>query len=120
MASSLAIINSHAPFSESSGKDALDMALIFGSYEQEIALFFQGDGVWQLLDQQDGSSLGIKNYLKTFSALPFYEIEQIYICENSLRERNIVDTTFNIEEYKVLGNSDFSAMLNNFHHILRF
>jgi tRNA 2-thiouridine synthesizing protein C len=37
----LAIINSKAPYSSYFGKDALDVALIFGSYEQKVSLFFK-------------------------------------------------------------------------------
>ena len=41
---SIAIVNTQAPFSSATGKEALDAALIFGSFEQAISLFFIGDG----------------------------------------------------------------------------
>ncbi len=37
---SLAILNSKAPYGSSAGKDALDIALVFGSFEQPVSLFF--------------------------------------------------------------------------------
>ena len=92
----LAIINSKAPFSSAYGKDALDIALIFGSFEQKVSLFFQGDGVYQLIDNQDGSLLSIKDYLKTFAAFEFYDIEDIYVCHQSLANREL-DESFHIE-----------------------
>ena len=36
----VAILNTEAPFSSAAGKESLDAALIFGSYEQAISLFF--------------------------------------------------------------------------------
>ncbi|MFQ3209639.1 MAG: tRNA 2-thiouridine synthesizing protein C, partial [Colwellia sp.] len=85
----LAIINSKAPFSSNHGKDALDVALMFGSFEQKVSLFFQGDGVYQLMANQDGRLVSIKDYLKTFSAFEFYDIEDIYVCQQSLVSRQL-------------------------------
>ncbi len=115
----LAIINSKAPFSSVYGKDALDIALIFGSFEQKVSLFFQGDGVYQLIDNQDGSLLSIKDYLKTFAAFEFYDIEDIYVCQQSLANRQL-DESFHIEGVNVLQSIEFSEALNQHAHILRF
>lgn len=115
----LAIINSKAPFSSDFGKDALDVALIFGSFEQKISLFFQGDGVYQLIAEQDGTLVSIKDYLKTFSAFEFYDIEDIYVCQQSLVNRQL-DETFHIENVNVLASVEFGLALNRHQHVLRF
>ncbi len=115
----LAIINSKAPFAESDGKDSLDVALIFASYEQGVSLFFQGDGVYQLMAGQDATILDIKDYLKTFSAFEFYDIEKVYVCEKSLNER-MLSLTFHIEGVSILTADAFSSRLNLHKHILRF
>jgi len=115
----LAIINSKAPFSSSHGKDALDIALIFGSFEQKISLFFQGDGVYQLINNQDGTLLSIKDYLKTFSAFEFYDIEDIYVCQQSLSNRQLGED-FHISDVQVLASIEFGAALNRHQHVLRF
>ncbi len=116
---SLAIINSKAPFSSNDGKDALDVALIFGAFEQKVSLFFQGDGVYQLIANQDGTLVSIKDYLKTFSAFEFYDIEDIYVCQQSLVNRQL-DETFHIEDVKVLASAEFALALNRHQHVLRF
>jgi tRNA 2-thiouridine synthesizing protein C len=115
----LAIINSKAPFSSNHGKDALDVALIFGSFEQQVSLFFQGDGVYQLIANQDGRLVSIKDYLKTFSAFEFYDIEDIYVCQQSLINR-LLDETFHINDVQVLTSIEFGLALNRHQHILRF
>jgi len=115
----LAIINSKAPFSSTHGKDALDIALIFGSFEQKVSLFFQGDGVYQLIAQQDGSLLSVKDYLKTFSAFEFYDIEDIYVCQQSLANRQLGEN-FHISDVQVLPSIEFGAALNRHQHVLRF
>ena len=116
----IAIINAKAPFSSANGRDALDLALIFGSYEQATSLFFQGDGVWQLIDNQNADLINNKNYLKTYSALEFYDIEDIYICQQSLIERGLADNQFHIDNVKVLTKKEFSGILHQHQTIFRF
>ena len=115
----LAIINSKAPFGSSHGKDALDVALIFGSFEQKVSLFFQGDGVYQLMAEQDGTLVSIKDYLKTFSAFEFYDIEDIYVCQQSLIERKLGEA-FHIDTVQVLPSIEFTQALNSHQHVLIF
>lgn len=115
----LAILNSKAPYANSAGKDALDIALIFGSFEQPVSLFFQGDGVWQLISGQDGSIISVKDYLKTFAAFEFYDIENVYVCQTSLAERNI-PAKFHIEAVQVLNQHEFSLKLASHQTVLRF
>lgn len=115
----VAIINSKAPFSINAGKDALDVALIFASFEQKVALFFQGDGVYQLVDKQTPELINVKNYLKTFSAFEFYDIEDIYVCEHSLKQRNL-SACFHIDNVQILPLHAFTSTLINHQHIFRF
>lgn len=115
----IAIINTQAPFSTAVGKEALDAALIFGSYEQATSLFFLGDGVFQVIGDQNASAIEIKDYLKTFSALEFYDIENIYVCKSSLQERNLSEN-FHMSNIQVLSNKDFSQRLHQHNFIFRF
>lgn len=115
----IAIVNSAAPFSHNAGKDALDIALIMGSYEQELSLFFHDDGVWQLHKNQQPEKILQKNYLKTFSAFELYDIENIYVCESSLNERKL-PSEFHIEAVKVLSLPNFNQMLAAHDTIFRF
>ena len=114
-----AILNSKAPYSNTAGKDALDIALIFGSFEQPTSLFFQGDGVWQLIQQQNGSIISVKDYLKTFAAFEFYDLKNIYICQESLCQRSLT-TDFHIDQVQVLAKNEFAEKLAAHHTILRF
>ena len=115
----LALLNSKAPFSNTHGKDSLDIALIFASFEQGASLFFQGDGVYQLVANQSGSLISVKDYLKTFAAFEFYDIEDIYVCKGSLEERDVPED-FHIENIQVLSVKDFALQLAQHKHILRF
>ena len=84
-----------------------------------MSLFFQGDGVWQLIQGQDGSVISIKDYLKTFSAFEFYDIKDVFVCQTSLEERNL-PAKFHIEEVQVLNQQQFAQKLTSHQTILRF
>ncbi|TWX52190.1 sulfurtransferase complex subunit TusC [Colwellia hornerae] len=116
---SVAIVNASAPFSTANAKDSLDVALIFGSYEQAISLYFQGDGVYQLIPKQQPEFIQQKDFLKTLAALTFYDIENIYVCQHSLTERGLAND-FSIENVAVLNRVEFSKSLHQHQSILRF
>ena len=116
---SVAIMNSNAPLSKANAKDALDIALIFGSYEQSVSLYFQGDGVYQLIAHQEPEKVQQKDFLKTFAALAFYDIENIYVCLQSLIKRGL-EENFSIDNVQVLNGNDFSESLHQHQTILRF
>ncbi|MBA6251700.1 MULTISPECIES: sulfurtransferase complex subunit TusC [unclassified Colwellia] len=116
---SLAIVNASAPFSAGNAKDSLDVALIFGSYEQAISLYFQGDGVYQLIAKQQPEFIQQKDFLKTLAALEFYDIENIYVCQHSLTQRGLTND-FSIENVAVLDRAEFSTSLHQHQSILRF
>jgi tRNA 2-thiouridine synthesizing protein C len=116
---SLAILNSHSPFYKTQGRDALDIALIFGSFEQKVAIFFQGEGVRQLIAEQHAEALKAKDYLATFSALPFYDVEELYVCQKSLTERGLAEH-FHVDNVISLSVEDFAAKIQQFDIVLRF
>ena len=116
---SVAILNTKAPFASSDAKEAMDVALIYGSYEQPTHLFFQGDGIFQLIDSQQPDIINVKNFLKTFSAFEFYDLENIYVCHQSLKARNI-NLGFHIDNVQVLDSLAFSDKLHQHSVILTF
>ena len=116
---SIAILNNKPPFANAIAKEAMDVALIFGTYEQDTHLFFQGDGVYQLISGQNPSGIEIKDFLKTFSAFEFYDLNHIYVCEQSLIERKLT-ASFHIDNVKVLDKKAFSLALHQHQIIFNF
>lgn len=113
-----AIINTSSTFDDIKGKEALDAALILGSYEMEIGLFFIGDGVYQTLPH-DSKMIKAKDYVSTFKALEFYDIEAIYVCEESLQQRHL-PSEINIPNSILCSSSQMQGLLTNFDVILTF
>lgn len=80
------VIHTQPSFNSMAGKEALDLSLIFGSYEQNVTVLFMHHGVFQTLAHQDPEPIGQKDYLSTIKVLDIYDIEQVYVCANSLNK----------------------------------
>lgn len=67
------------------GMDALLAATAFCN-ENELAVFFIDDGVLNLLSDQKPELILQKNFSNMFKLLDLCDIEQRYICEQSLQQ----------------------------------
>ena len=70
------------------GLDALLAATAFCD-EEEIGVFFVDDGVLNLLDGQNPELLLQKDFIRTFKLLDLYDIEQRFVCTDSLDQYNL-------------------------------
>ncbi len=69
--------------------EAIESALVAGVFEQNVAVLFKDDGVWQLLDGQSGAAIERRTVGNVMQALPQYDVEQLFVCENSLNARGL-------------------------------
>ena len=63
--------------------------MIGAAFEQAVTLAFIDDGVYQLLQNQDTGGIGVKNFAPTFRALGDYDVNQIYVEQESLELRGL-------------------------------
>lgn len=82
-------INRKAPYGTVYALESLEVVLIGAAFEQDVKLVFMDDGVFQLTKGQDPEGIGMKNFSKTYAALGDYDVNQIYVDENSLEERGL-------------------------------
>ena len=78
-----------SPYSGTRALETLDAILVGAVFEQSISVLFADDGVWQLHQGQNTSHAGLKNIAQQLSVMPEYEIESLYVCEPSLKARNV-------------------------------
>lgn len=82
-------ILTQSPYQSSLAREALDFALASAAFNQQVSLLFMGDGVFQLLADQQSQS-GKKNIEKTLSSLALFDIESVYYHEACALERHII------------------------------
>lgn len=84
-------INRKAPYGTIYALESLEVALIGAAFEQDVALAFVDDGVYQLADGQSTAGIGMKNFSKTYKALGDYEVRKLYVEKESLAERGLTE-----------------------------
>ncbi|MFT5162355.1 MAG: tRNA 2-thiouridine synthesizing protein C [Alteromonadaceae bacterium] len=113
----IAIINTQSSFNLSTARESLDLALIFGAFEQQVAVIFIDDGVYQLIDKQNPELLGSKDYLSTMKAFELYDIEQIIASQDDLSCRGIANRPLSMD-VELLSNQQIAQCLTTFDHVI--
>lgn len=85
----LLLLMRHAPYAGARATEALEAALVGAVFDMPTSLLFRDDGVWQLLADQQADALGARTHSKLISALPQYDINNLYVCSDSLAARQI-------------------------------
>lgn len=119
MAASLLITLRHAPYGNSLSRAGLDLALAAAAFEQDVALLLLGDGVLQLLPDQEARELGLRNQGKALSSLPLYDVETIYADAGALRRYGIPPAALPAM-VKPLEIEAIQALLTGSDHLLGF
>lgn len=120
MQKKILLISRHAPYGNSTAREALDTALAASVYDQDISVLFMDDGIFQLLKNQHSQLIDQKNIASTIPALPLYGIENIYVHQNSMDERAISIEELVLDEIKMLNDDDVKHLLNQQDHLLSF
>jgi tRNA 2-thiouridine synthesizing protein C len=82
-------LNRKAPVGTIYALESLEVVLIGAAFEQDVSLAFVDDGVFQLMDGQDATSAGMKNFSKTYRALGDYEVRKLYVETEALEMRGL-------------------------------
>jgi tRNA 2-thiouridine synthesizing protein C len=82
-------VNRKAPYGTIYALEALEVVLVGAAFEQDVSLAFLDDGVYQLSKGQDTIDIGVKNFSFTYKALGDYDINKIYVEQESLAARGL-------------------------------
>ena len=85
----IGIINRSLPHGSARGRESLDLTLALSAFNESLSLFFIGDGVYQLNKGHSPEAILQKHYQPLFKMLAMYDVEQIYVCKESLMQRNL-------------------------------
>ncbi|MCL4110052.1 UNVERIFIED_CONTAM: hypothetical protein GTU68_038269 [Idotea baltica] len=82
-------VNRKAPYGTSYALESLEVVLISAAFDQEVSLAFLDDGVYQITKGQDTTGIAQKNFSNAYKALGDYDINKLYVEEESLAERGL-------------------------------
>lgn len=82
-------VNRRAPYGTIYALEGLEVVLIGAAFEQDVSMVFLDDGVFQLKKGQNTEESGMKNFSPTYRALEMYDVEKLYIEEESMEQRGL-------------------------------
>jgi len=119
MTNKILIIQRAAPYGSSLAREGLDYVLTSAAYDQDISLLFLGDGVFQLLKNQEPQDINLKPQGSALEVLPLYDINKIYAVKEDLQERNILDSDLTITVQTILR-SDVNDFIKQQEKVVSF
>ena len=85
----VAFVSRQAPHGTSIAREAQDAILATSALTDDLSVFFIGDGVYQLLAEQQPQAIACRHFAPTFGLFELYDIDNIYVCADSLAERGL-------------------------------
>ena len=82
-------VNRKAPYGTIYALECLEVVLIAAAFDQDVSVVFADDGVFQIKKNQDTTAIGMKNFSNTYRALDDYDVEKIYVEQESLDARGL-------------------------------
>ena len=109
----------HPPYGTNLAQEALEAVLAAGSFEQQVSVLFMDDGVLQLIEQQNPAASTQKNHHAMLKALPMYDVDQLFVDQHSLDERQLTSKNTNLPVALIDSNAIRQLMARH-DHILSF
>lgn len=110
---SVLIINQSAPYGSSKARESLDVALTCSIFDMPVSLLFVGDGLFQLIKGQSPEQLDMKKHEAMLTALPMYDIEQIFVTEDDLKLNGLTEQDLALSVNVVSQEMIFSLIQNH-------
>ncbi len=82
-------VNRKAPYGTVYALESLEVVLIAAAFEQDVSMAFIDDGVYQIAKGQNTDEIGMKNFSAIYNALGDYEVNKLYVEQESLDERGL-------------------------------
>jgi len=116
---SLLVVSRRAPWSGSSAREALDIALAAAAFDLPVALLFLDDGLFQLTTAQQPSCLQQKDLSANLKALPLFGIDSCYAAKSSLMERGLKASQVHLT-VQWLDDKQIAELFSRYHQIITF
>ena len=115
----LLVVVRRSPYGSSLARASLDVALAAAAFEQPVQLLFMGDGVLQLLAEQESQAIGTKNIGRLLASLPLYDIKRVYV-DAEAATRYAIDLASAPVATQKLNGAEIRELMANCDHLLGF
>jgi len=112
-------VNRKAPYGTIYALESLEVVLISAAFDQDVSLAFIDDGVYQLKKGQQTKGIETKNFSPTYRALDGYDIEKLYVEQESLDARGLTEDDL-LVDVTVLSRKEMGEMMEQQDVLLSF
>ena len=118
----LAILFTQPPFGSSISREGLDALLAASAFcdEEELAICFLNDGVFNLLADQQPELLLQKDHIATFKLIELYDLTECFVCQESLAERGLDNSELVLREAQKVSKIKLFEVLHQAEKVLTF
>ncbi|WP_373778585.1 sulfurtransferase complex subunit TusC [Glaesserella sp.] len=118
----LAILFTQPPFGSSTSREGLDALLAASAFcqEDEIAICFLNDGVFNLLANQDPQIILQKDHVSAFKLLELYDLNECFVCQQSIAQRLLNDATWILSDMRIVPRQTIFSVLSYSEKVLTF
>ncbi len=105
-------VNRRAPYGTVYALESLEVVLIGAAFDQDVSLLFMDDGVFQLKKDQATEEIGMKNFSRTYRALEMYDVEKLFVSQESMDERGLTADDL-LVDVEVMSNAALAELMDD-------
>ena len=113
------VVIRRSPYGNILARASLDAALSAAAFDQPVNALFLGEGVLQLLPEQESAPISVRNIARLIASLPLYDIATLYVDAGALSQYAISPEELPTS-CKVLDNRAIHALMADHDHLLGF
>ncbi|HEY5763040.1 MAG TPA: sulfurtransferase complex subunit TusC [Rhodocyclaceae bacterium] len=112
-------VNRKAPYGSIYALESLEVVLITAAFDQDVSLVFLDDGVFQLKKGMQTKGIETKNFSPTYRALDGYDVEKLYVEQESLEARGLTEDDL-VVDVTVLSSAEMGKLMEEQDVVLSF
>ncbi|QLB20766.1 tRNA 2-thiouridine(34) synthase TusC [Vespertiliibacter pulmonis] len=118
----LAILFTQPPFGTATSREGLDVLLAASAFcnEEQLAICFLNDGIFNLLANQLPENILQKDHISTFKLIELYELNHCFICQDSIKTRNLSNAKWLLNNLQFVPQQHIFDILQQAEKILTF
>jgi tRNA 2-thiouridine synthesizing protein C len=114
----IAVLVTNLPFDGIAARESLDLIFALAAVDHQVSVIFSDDAVYQLVKSNDSAELMVKDFRRSFKLFELYDIENLYICAESLRQRQLLANELVLDVQR-LDSAELGQLLDTQHHVIK-
>lgn len=114
----IAVLVTSLPLDGIAARESLDLIFALAAVDHQVSVIFSGDAVYQLVKADDSANLMVKDFRRSFKLFELYDIEQLYVCAESLRRRQLQANAL-VLDMQPLESAELSQLFSTQQHVIK-